>query len=95
MKPHMNHIKHTMARKQKASEAGSVSDAIYKYKNMVAVAQEHGYSKADIIRELEAEKERVLSDSREGDAIFQQGLANLKNACQKAIDQIIWELRGA
>lgn len=95
MKPHLNHIKHTMQRRQASSEAGNVDAALYKYKNMVAVAQEHGFTKAQIIAELEAERERVLTDTREGDAIFQQGLTNAKNACQKAIDQIIRELMDA
>ncbi len=94
MKPHFERIKHTMLRKQKANEAGNKQTAYNKYKDKVAVAQEHGYTRERIILELEEQADLIRADQRMGDGIFLQGKANAQNACIKAIEMIITELKG-
>lgn len=93
MKPHMKHIKETMARKQAANEAGNKETAYNHYKNKVAIAQKY-FKNEEIVQELEREMERVKNDKKIGDAIYLQGVANAQNACMVAIARIISELKG-
>jgi hypothetical protein len=90
----MAHIQNTLQRKKAVVEASYVDPTLKKYRNSVDLYVSHGYSKPQIIAELLAEKERILGDNRKGDAIFHQGLANVKNSCVKAIDLIVSELNG-
>lgn len=94
MRPHMQHLAHTMVRKQMAAEAGNKQSSYSKYRKLVLTAKEMGFSNDQIIEELELEKNRIKKDIRVGDSIFQQGVANSQNACMVSIALIISELKG-
>lgn len=94
MKPHMQYIAQTLARKKAADDASDYMGSYQTYNKLACRAFEKGYSVSYIIQELEEEKERIEMDRREGDELFQQGLRNAKAACLKAIDLLISELKG-
>lgn len=93
MKPHLQHIKHTMERKQRANEAGNEQAAYVKYLKLVKYAHMEGFNNQQVIDALNLEKHRIVEDDRWGDSIFQQGLTNAKSACLIALDRILLELR--
>lgn len=94
MKPHLAYINNTLIRKQLANEARNEQTSYRKYMGMVEQARQDGFNDDHIVSELEAEKWRIEHDLREGDAIFQQGLANAKTSCTIAIARIISEIKG-
>lgn len=91
----MAHIAHTLARKKAAQEAGNTPTTYKKYRAIVDKAQAAGYSIDDIIYELEHEADSIRNDTREGDPLYLQGVANSKTACLNAITLIISELKGS
>lgn len=93
MRPHMAHIAQTLARKDAVREAGNTQSSYARYTEMVKKAIENGWLMEDIVVELEGEKERIESDMREGDALFQQGMRATKTSCLNAIELVLSELR--
>lgn len=92
MRPHMAHIQNTMIKKKLAEKAKEPS--YDQYRRMVDAAFAAGWDKERILMELEAEKQRIQEDKREGDPIFQQGLQNAKASCVASIEILISELKG-
>lgn len=94
MKPHLNHIAHTLARKLAVSKAKESSYQLYWEK--VKRAFEQGYTKTDVIIQLESEMDRIKEDERgeEGDPLFKIGITNAKESCLNAIELIVTELKG-
>jgi len=89
----MRYIARTLARKQLSKEASDYDEAYMKYEKMVQEAHKAGISDEQIRAELEFEKQRILTDSRDGDHIFQEGLHNAKVSCISAITMIISRLK--
>jgi len=95
LKPHLAHIQNTLVKKQLAEEAADRNTSYRRYMHMIEAARRNGYSEERIVAELEAEKERILKDQREGDdPLFQQGVHNAKVACLSSIELILSELKG-
>lgn len=93
-RPHMDHLRETLERRQQAARAGDETAAYARYQRQVAVARAEGMDNAGILQELEFEAKRIENDTREGDHLFQQGVKNAKKACLSAIQRIIREIKG-
>lgn len=92
MRPHMAHLHNTFIKRRLAEDAAKTS--IDKYEALVEKARRGGFSDEEIIAELEAEKIRVQSDLRMGDANFLQGVRNAQRSCLASIDFVISQLKG-
>lgn len=95
MKPHMAHIQNTLIKKKLAEDAKNTTTSYSRYRTKVDRALQAGYSKADIVTELESEINFIMTDTRDSnDPLFQQGVHNAKVACISSIRTIIAELKG-
>ena len=94
MRPHLAHINNDLIKKQLAEEALNKEAAYDKYNKQVDLALEKGFTVKEIVKELEAEAERIRRDEKEGDHLFLMGVRNVKTACLSAIEETILELEG-
>lgn len=93
MKPHLAHMHNTLIKKKLAEDAGNQETSYKNYKSLAKRALDEGYAPILVIAELEAELTKIEADEREGDPIFQNGVANAKTSCSNAIKLVINELK--